>query len=92
MHPPLRIGNVRAQLIETILLAPALSEQFILRALALLQLCFRRMPRMVRFLTLLECRLDATNQAYVFINYDTEGENVLLCLTIVELTNAELDV
>jgi hypothetical protein len=53
----LGVGHVGAELVEPVLLRAALAEQLVLVGLALLQLLLGRVPRVVRFLALLEGRL-----------------------------------
>lgn len=47
---------------------------------------------MVRLLPLLERELDGADQPDVFVNCNTEGEDVLLRLPFVELLDADLQV
>lgn len=91
MQLPFRIGNLGAQLRETILLGLALSLEFVERLLPLDELCFRGMAVLVGFLALLEGELDAANDADVFVDRDANGEDVLGCLPLVELLDANLE-
>lgn len=50
------------------------------------------MPCVIRFLSLIECRLYRSNQPNVFVNDNAESENILLGLSFVEFADAELDV
>ena len=50
------------------------------------------MPRMERLLALRERHFDRCDQPDVFVDSDAKGEYVLLGLTLVELTDAELEI
>ena len=50
------------------------------------------MPGMVGLLSLLERGLYGTYQTDVLVYYDAHGEDVLLGLTLVKLSNANLDI
>lgn len=91
MQLPLRIRNLGAQLRETVLLGLALPLKLVERLLPLDELCFRGMAVLVGFLALLEGELDAANDADVFVHRDANSKDVLGCLPLVELLDADLE-
>ena len=90
MHLPLRVADIRAQLVQPILLRLALPKQLVLSVLPLLHLRLRRVPGVERFLTLGKGHLDASNQPDVFVDRNAEGQDILLRLSFVQFFNSEL--
>lgn len=83
MHLPLRISDVRTQLVQTILLRFALPKQFVLSILALLHLRLRCVPGVICFLALGKGLFDASYETNIFIYSNAECQYILLRLTFV---------
>lgn len=90
MHPPLRIPNIRTQLVQPILLGLALSEQFVLIVFTLLHLRLGGVPRVESLLSLRKSGFDTSDKSDIFIDGDAKRQDILLRLSFVELSYPEL--
>lgn len=92
MHPAFRVADVRLQLIHLVLLAPTPSHELIQRTPPLIQITLRIMIALPTALALLERLLYGANQPDVLVDHDAEGQDILLCLAVVEVAAAELEI